>query len=106
MWTLEALQELADRGERMLDACLLPIETGMAAWPHLRVSAAQAMRLARGQSVAGASSTPGSVALYDDAGRALGLGQVDGDGCLRPQRLFTWAAALGQPAPIIAKPLS
>ncbi|BCT93461.1 tRNA pseudouridine synthase B [Lysobacter helvus] len=106
MWTLEALQELADRGERMLDACLLPIETGMTAWPHLRVSAAQAMRLARGQSVAGASSTPGRVALYDDAGRALGLGQVDETGCLRPQRLFTWAAALGQPAPTVAKPLS
>jgi tRNA pseudouridine55 synthase len=34
MWTLEALQELAERGERMLDACLLPIETGMASWPN------------------------------------------------------------------------
>ena len=31
----------------MLDACLLPIETGMTSWPHLRVSAAQAVRLAR-----------------------------------------------------------
>ena len=106
MWTLEALQELAERGERMLDACLLPIETGMAAWPHLRVSEAQAFRLARGQSVAGASSTAGQVALYDDAGRALGLGEVDAEGRLRPQRLFTWAAALGQPAPAPAKPLS
>jgi tRNA pseudouridine55 synthase len=106
MWTLEALQELAERGERMLDACLLPIETGMAAWPHLRVSEAQAFRLARGQSVAGAASTAGQVALYDEAGRALGLGEVDGEGRLRPQRLFTWAAALGQPASAAAKPLS
>jgi tRNA pseudouridine55 synthase len=106
LWTLEALQELADRGERMLDACLLPIEAGMASWPGLRVSDAQAQRLARGQSVAGAASTPGSVALYDEAGRALGLGAVDEGGILRPQRLFTWAAALGQPAAIAAKPLS
>jgi len=106
MWTLEALQELADRGERMLDACLLPIESGMASWPHLRVSDAQAQRLARGQSVVGASSMPGSVALYDEAGRALGLGEVDGEGRLRPQRLFTWAAALGQPLATAAKPLS
>ncbi|NUS59781.1 MAG: tRNA pseudouridine(55) synthase TruB, partial [Lysobacter sp.] len=106
LWTLEALQELADRGERMLDACLLPIEAGMASWPGLRVSDAQAQRLARGQSVAGAASTPGSVALYDEAGRALGLGAVDEAGILRPQRLFTWAAALGQPASIAAKPLS
>ncbi|KGQ19221.1 tRNA pseudouridine synthase B [Lysobacter dokdonensis DS-58] len=97
MWTLEALQELAERGERMLDACLLPIETGMAAWPALRVSHAQAQRLAQGQSVAGAGSTAGEVALYDEAGRALGLGEVDSEGRLRPQRLFTWAAALGQP---------
>jgi tRNA pseudouridine55 synthase len=106
MWTLEALQELADRGERMLDACLLPIEAGMASWPGLRVSEAQALRLARGQSVAGASSTPGHVAIYDEAGRALGLGEVDGEGRLRPQRLFTWAAALGQPQAAVAKPLS
>jgi len=106
MWTLEALQELADRGERMLDACLLPIETGMASWPALRVSQAQAQRLAQGQSVVGATSTPGNVALYDEAGRALGLGEVDADGRLRPQRLFTWAAALGQPEAIAAKPLS
>jgi tRNA pseudouridine55 synthase len=100
MWTFQALQDLAERGERMLEACLLPIETGMASWPALRVSAAQAVRLARGQSVAGASSTPGSVALYDEAGRALGLGEVDATGCLRPQRLFTWAAELGQPSAI------
>jgi tRNA pseudouridine55 synthase len=105
LWTLPALQELADRGERMLDACLLPIEAGMASWPGLRISDAQAQRLARGQSVAGAASTPGSVALYDEAGRALGLGAIDEGGILRPQRLFTWAAALGQPANIAAKPL-
>jgi tRNA pseudouridine55 synthase len=97
LWTMDALQELADRGERMLDACLLPIEAGMASWPGLRVSAAQAQRLAQGQSVAGAASTPGNVALYDEAGRALGLGVVDDSRVLRPQRLFTWAAALGQP---------
>ena len=106
LWTLEALQELAERGERMLDACLLPIETGMAAWPGLRVTDAQAHRLARGQTVAGLRATPGSVALYDEAGRALGLGGVDGAGTLRPQRLFTWAAALGQPQAAASKPLS
>ena len=35
MWTLEALQALAERGERSLDACLLPIETGMTSWPQV-----------------------------------------------------------------------
>jgi tRNA pseudouridine55 synthase len=33
------------------------------------------------------------VAIFDSGGRALGLGEVDGDGCLRPQRLFAWACA-------------
>jgi tRNA pseudouridine55 synthase len=94
MWTLDALQELATRGERSLDACLLPIESGMTSWPELRVTAAQAQRLGQGQAVAGirqASGVATRVAVVDETGRALGLGSVDADGCLRPQRLFAWA---------------
>lgn len=107
MWTLEALQDLAERaGERVLDACLLPIEAGMTAWPEVQVTAAQAQRLGQGQSLTGDFRPAGSVALFDGSGRALGLGEVDREGRLRPQRLFTWAAALGQPAPAPAKPLS
>jgi tRNA pseudouridine55 synthase len=106
MWTLEALQELAQRGERVLDACLLPIEAGMASWPPVYVNAAQAQRLARGQQVPGGFKPQGSVAVLDAGGRALGLGEVDASGQLRPQRLFTWTAALGQPVADIAKPLS
>lgn len=98
MWTLEGLQELAERGgERVLDACVLPVEAGMSAWPGVAVSPEQAVRLARGQGLRGPFSPEGSVALYDAAGRALGLGEVQADGSLRPQRLFTWAAELGQP---------
>jgi len=94
MWTLEALQELAARGERSLDACLLPIETGMASWPEVRISDEQARRLGQGQAVPGFRPPPGaagSVAILDGWGKALGLGQVGDDGCLRPQRLFSWA---------------
>jgi tRNA pseudouridine55 synthase len=46
------------------------------------------------------------VAVLETGGRALGLGEVDASGQLRPQRLFTWAAALGQPVADTAKPLS
>lgn len=107
MWTLEALQDLAERaGERVLDACLLPIEAGMTAWPEVQVTPAQAQRLGQGQSLTGDFRPAGSVALFDGSGRALGLGEVDEEGRLRPQRLFTWAAALGQPTPAPAKPLS
>jgi tRNA pseudouridine55 synthase len=91
MWTLEALQALAERGERSLDACLLPIESGMTAWPVVPVTPAQAQRLGQGQALNGEFQPTGAVALFDERGRALGLGEVDDSGRLRPQRLFTWA---------------
>jgi tRNA pseudouridine55 synthase len=91
LWTLDDLQALAGRGERGLDACLLPVESGMASWPEVEVDAAQAARLSYGQQVSGGFRPPGPVAIFDPRGRALGLGEVDGDGLLRPQRLFSWA---------------
>jgi tRNA pseudouridine55 synthase len=100
MWTLEALQALAERGQRGLDACLLPIESGMTAWPEVRVDPPQARRLGQGQAVDGGFHPPGEVAIMDDGGRALGLGTVDPAGGLRPQRLFAWACV--QPAPTVA----
>jgi tRNA pseudouridine55 synthase len=93
MWTLEALQSLAERGERSLDACLLPIETGMTSWPQVTVPAEQTARLGQGQAVSGGFGPPGTVAIFDESGRALGLGEVVADGRLQPQRLFTWAAS-------------
>jgi tRNA pseudouridine55 synthase len=96
MWTLEGLEQLREHaGERVLDACLLPIEAGMASWPEVRVSAAQAQRLGRGQGLRGPYKPAGQVALLDEAGRGLGLGEVDAEGGLRPARLFRWAAATG-----------
>jgi len=95
MWTLEALQALAERGERGLDACLLPIEVGMASWPEVRVAETQARKLGQGQGVPGFRPVP-SVAIVDEAGRAPGLGTVCEERSLRPPRLFAWAAA--QPA--------
>jgi tRNA pseudouridine55 synthase len=93
LWTIDDLQALSARGERSLDACLLPIEAGMASWPPVEVSSIQAARLAQGQGVPGAFAPQGAVAIFDIGGRALGLGEVDGDGRLRPQRLFAWACA-------------
>lgn len=92
MWTLEALQALAERGERGLDACLLPVEAGMASWPQVEVDPAQARRLGQGQPVDGGFRPDGDVAVFDRDGRALGLGQVDVEGRLLPRRLFSWAA--------------
>ena len=97
MWTLAALEDLrAQAGERVLEACLLPIEAGMTSWSSVRVSPAQAQRLGRGQGVPGHYRPAGPVAVLDEHGRGLGLGEVDGEGGLRPIRLFRWAAATGK----------
>ena len=94
MWTIEALQELAGRGgQHALDACLLPIESGMVAWPEVVVAPAQAARLGRGQAVAQVPGPAGEVAILDHAGRALGLGQLDAESRLQPKRMFSWACA-------------
>ena len=99
MWTLQALEDLREQaGERVLESCLLPIEAGMASWPSVRVSLAQAQRLGRGQGLRGPYQPFGrQVAVLDEHGRGLGLGEVDGEGGLRPSRLFRWAAATGEP---------
>ena len=99
MFTLEALRALAESDPDALDDCLLPIEAGLAGFPQMVVDPATALRLSLGQPTPldPARAPPSSVpfALYDEAGRALGLGCLDGTGALRPQRLFTWAAHSG-----------
>ncbi len=102
MWTLEDLETLAARGQRSLDACLLPVEQGMVAWPGVEVSEPQARRLGHGQDLTGPFAPQGQVAIFDPGGRALGLGEIDGEGRLRPQRLFAWACA--QPAATPSQP--
>jgi tRNA pseudouridine55 synthase len=61
------------------------------------VDAAAAARLAHGQAAPGVFAAPGEVAIFGPGGRVLGLGTADGEGELRPRRMFTWACA--QPPP-------
>ncbi len=97
MWTYEALQDMVERGGlQTLDACLLPIETGLTAWPEVTVTANQALALARGQRVEAAFPNQGEVAIFDKTGKALGLGWVDETGTLKPKRLFVWTAHLAK----------
>jgi len=109
------LQAFAADREDALDTCLLPIEAGMTGLPGVRLNEEQAQRLGQGQptwvkpqQVEPIRTIPSqtnaqpemppwigdatTVALYDAAGRALGLGALSLDGMLRAQRLFTWAA--------------
>ncbi len=95
MHTLDALRDRAVQGEAALDACLLPIETGLAGLPAVHLDAEQARRLGQGQAVALTPATrvaADPVAIHGADGRALGLGRLDAAGMLRAQRLFVWAA--------------
>lgn len=94
MYTLEQLRDLSDaHGEAALDACLLPIEAGLAGFPRVRIDAAQAQRLGQGQRLQldAATAAAEQVAVYDHDQRVLGLASIDESRLLRPQRLFTWA---------------
>jgi tRNA pseudouridine55 synthase len=91
MHTLDELRErLAREGEAALQGCLLPIEDGLSAFASAIVAPDDARRLGQGQSVP-SEGEEGQVAVFDMAGRCLGLGRRE-DGRLAPQRLFRWAA--------------
>lgn len=93
-----ALDGLAALDEAGREALLLPIEAGLAGWRRVVLDPEQARRLGQGQTLVLADGpAPGAVALFGQAGRALGLGEVDEGGRLRPQRLFRWAAEAAKP---------
>ncbi|HZD62407.1 MAG TPA: tRNA pseudouridine(55) synthase TruB [Xanthobacteraceae bacterium] len=88
---LDALQRLRpDETAAAERAALLPVETGLAALPALRVSAADAGRLARGQAVLlrgrDAPVMAGWVAVFSQ-GALIALAEVE-KGELRPRRIF------------------
>ena len=89
--SLDALQRLPpDETAAAERAALLPVEAGLAALPALRVSSADAGRLARGQAVLlrgrDAPVMAGWVAVFSQ-GALIALGEVE-KGELRPRRIF------------------
>jgi tRNA pseudouridine55 synthase len=96
MSTLDRLQRLRETNdEDGLDALLLPVEAGLAAWPKLALDAEQAKALGHGQVLRIHRADPGGfeAVAVDPDGKALGLVAVGDDGFVRAKRLFRWAAA-------------
>ena len=91
MFTLDELRERASKGESALEACLLPIEGGLAAFTRVELDVESARRLGQGQTVHCEPGEDGTVAVFGRSGPCLGLGQRQGTR-LAPQRLFRWAA--------------
>ncbi|HET7755883.1 MAG TPA: tRNA pseudouridine(55) synthase TruB [Steroidobacteraceae bacterium] len=94
MVTLEAL---ASRAVAADWPALLAVDYPLRHLPAVTLRAADAVRLLRGQAIAGAKP-PGApqsaagaavrVRLYDEAGTFLGIGAEDGSGAVRPRRLL------------------
>ena len=90
MYTLEQLAECAAQGRDALDALLLPLERGLAAYPQVHLDAAQALKLRQGQAIEWQGPAGTCVALDAD-GRAVALAEAAGDR-LRTLRTFNPAA--------------
>jgi tRNA pseudouridine55 synthase len=90
MVTLDYLTELADEGFERLDQVLLPIESGLAHWPEVRLTRDMAYYLKQGQPVqVPKAPTSGWVRVYDQEDRFLGVGEILDDGRVAPRRLMT-----------------
>ena len=85
--SIERVEELA--GSPQLDACLRPLETGLADLPELKCSAESAARLRSGQPamVLGASAQYGDQVWASHQGKAIAIG-IYRSGDLHPNRVF------------------
>ncbi|MEN8174902.1 MAG: tRNA pseudouridine(55) synthase TruB [Pseudomonadota bacterium] len=89
MVTVEALEERAREGLEALDALLIPVDSALARWPAVRLSADAAHYLVQGQPVqAPKAPTSGWVRIYDADGIFLGAGEIDSAGLVAPRRLM------------------
>jgi len=88
MYTLEALAEIASADAAALDACLLPLEQGLAGYPQVQVDAETATRLRQGQTLEMAiDGAAERCVVLDEGGHAVVLAECT-NGQLRPLRGF------------------
>jgi len=90
MLTMTKLEAVAaDGGHYALDQLLLPIESGLAHWPGVKLSSDAAFYLRQGQPVlVPQAPTEGWVRLYEGESQFLGMGEVLDDGRVAPRRLM------------------
>ncbi len=92
MKTIEQLMALAEQGNDVLDACLQPIDSGVAHWPDVHLGADAAFYVKQGQAVmVPHAPTKGWVRIYDQD-HFLGLGEIQDDGMVAPRRMIKQCA--------------
>jgi tRNA pseudouridine55 synthase len=82
-------QALIEGGHEAIDALLLPPWAGLASWPRVELTETTAYYLLQGQPVQ-VSGAPrdGSVLLFEEGSRFLGIGEMDDEGRVAPKRLI------------------
>lgn len=94
MVTLDQLRAAADTGPDPLDACLLPVDAGLAHIPRVELDVPQTRVLGFGQPVPlGEGADSGRCGVWGADGRLMALGEVAPDGMLRVLRGFNLPAA-------------
>jgi len=88
MITLEQIEQLAQQGTKVLDQCLLPIDSGVADWPDIQLGSDAAFYVRQGQPVlVPHAPTAGWVRMYEHS-RFLGVGEIQDDGLVAPRRMI------------------
>ena len=89
MYTVEELEAVAENGPAALDELLLPVETGLAQWPDVRLAPDAARFVQHGNPVfVPRMPHEGWVRLFDERNAFLGMGRVMDDGRIAPKRLI------------------
>lgn len=88
MVNVQQLQDISTQGLEALDQLLLPIESGVADWPDVRLGADAAFYMSQGQPIlVPHAPTEGWVRIYDQQ-KFLGVGEVQDDGRVAPRRMM------------------
>jgi tRNA pseudouridine55 synthase len=89
MVTLDRLKAMYEEDKFQLDKLLLPIDSALADWPAVNLTADSTYYIKMGQPVlVPKAPTAGWVRLYDADGGFLGVGEVEEDGRIAPRRLM------------------
>jgi tRNA pseudouridine55 synthase len=98
MFTLDRAASLDQIQQTGLANLLLPLESALQDLPRINLDAESARRLQHGQRIPspGQGRPSGKLALLDPSGLLLGLGRIDDQGILHPERIV--------PAPHIPQP--
>jgi tRNA pseudouridine55 synthase len=92
MLTIEQLTALAEQGNDALDACLQPVDSGVADWPDVHLGSDAAFYVKQGQAVmVPHAPTEGWVRIYDHS-HFLGVGEIQDDGMVAPRRMIKQCA--------------